>query len=530
MMITEFRYNSGYIQYKDLINGTWINIMSFVELAEDLDLSRYVNVDMDQIVNGIKTFNNSPIVPDPITSQQVTNKGYVDSSLLLKVDKTSKIISGDGLIGGGDLSSDLTINIESANDGILINPDNIQLQTVDNLNGLSSNKPLSSLQGKILNETKIDIDGLNSNISKLHFNTDTLSQLTNIGDVRYSPESKTIEVKVSDAVSLQLGQEMQIRVKNDEVIQINNGQMVYINSAVGANPLAKLASTSNADVAQKTFGMATENIPANGFGAITTEGLVRDINTSAFPEGAMLWLGTNGSVTNIEPVAPVSKISVGMVLRSNASNGIVYVKIRAIERSQKLSDVYAPTLTSGDVLRWNGTAQRFETYNLSNKADLVDGKVMASQLPSYVDDVLEYANFSSFPVTGESGKIYVDLQYNLVYRWSGSIYTEISKSLALGETSNTAFRGDYGQAAYQHANTDGNPHNTVASEIGNTPTGGLSATTVQGAINELDSEKVGKTTKINGYSLNNDINLSKSDVGLSNVDNTSDINKPISTN
>ena len=78
MMITEFRYNSGYIQYKDLINGTWINIMSLVELAEDLNLSRYVNVDMDQIVNGIKTFNNSPIVPDPITSQQVTNKGYPD--------------------------------------------------------------------------------------------------------------------------------------------------------------------------------------------------------------------------------------------------------------------------------------------------------------------------------------------------------------------------------------------------------------------------------------------------------------------
>ena len=166
---------------------------------------------------------------------------------------------------------------------------------------------------------------------------------------------------------------MQTRVKNDESIQINNGQMVYINSAAGANPLAKIASTSNPDVAQKTFGMATENIPANGFGAITTEGLVRDINTSAFPEGSMLWLGTNGSVTNIEPVAPTSKISVGMVLRSNTNNGVVYVKIRAIARNQKLSDVYAPTLTGGDVLRWNNTTLRFEVFNitsaLSNKVD-----------------------------------------------------------------------------------------------------------------------------------------------------------------
>lgn len=223
------------------------------------------------------------------------------------------------------------------------------------------------------NPTKIDLDGLNSNLDKLHFKPDTLVQLANIGDVRYSQESRTLEVKVSDTVSIQLGQEMQTRVKNDEAIQINNGQMVYINSAAGANPLAKLASTTNADIAQRTFGMATENIPANGFGAITTEGLVRDINTSAFPEGAMLWLGTNGSVTNIEPLAPVSKISVGMVLRSNANNGVVYVKIRAIARNQKLSDVYAPTITGGDILRWNSTTLRFETFNitsaLSNKVD-----------------------------------------------------------------------------------------------------------------------------------------------------------------
>ena len=223
------------------------------------------------------------------------------------------------------------------------------------------------------NPTKIDLDGLNSNIDKLHFKADTLVQLANIGDVRYSQESRTLEVKVSDTVSIQLGQEMQTRVKNDEAIQINNGQMVYINSAAGANPLAKLASTTNADIAQRAFGMATENIPANGFGAITTEGLVRDINTSAFQEGAMLWLGANGSVTNIEPTAPTSKISIGMVLRSNANNGVVYVKIRAIARNQKLSDVYAPTLTGGDILRWNSTTLRFEVFNitsaLSNKVD-----------------------------------------------------------------------------------------------------------------------------------------------------------------
>lgn len=75
-----------------------------------------------------------------------------------------------------------------------------------------------------------------------------------------------------------------------------------------------------------------------------------------------------------------------------------------------------------------------------------DGKVPAAQLPSYVDDVLEYDNKAAFPATGEAGKIYVAKDTNLTYRWGGSAYVEISVSLALGETSSTAYAGDKGKA------------------------------------------------------------------------------------
>ncbi|MBQ0073603.1 MAG: hypothetical protein KBT34_05375 [Prevotella sp.] len=74
-----------------------------------------------------------------------------------------------------------------------------------------------------------------------------------------------------------------------------------------------------------------------------------------------------------------------------------------------------------------------------------NGHVPSSQLPSFVDDVLEYANFAAFPSTGEAGKIYVSKDDNLTYRWTGTQYTEISKSLALGETSSTAYAGDKGK-------------------------------------------------------------------------------------
>lgn len=95
------------------------------------------------------------------------------------------------------------------------------------------------------------------------------------------------------------------------------------------------------------------------------------------------------------------------------------------------------------------------------KADLVNGTVPASQLPSYVDDVLEYIALANFPSEGESGKIYVDQTTNKVYRWSGSAYVEISASLALGETSSTAYRGDRGATAYTHSQ-NGDVHVTAA--------------------------------------------------------------------
>jgi hypothetical protein len=101
------------------------------------------------------------------------------------------------------------------------------------------------------------------------------------------------------------------------------------------------------------------------------------------------------------------------------------------------------------------------------------GRVPSSQLPSFVDDVLEFPTLGDFPTTGESGKIYIALDTNVIYRWSGSSYVEISASLVLGETSTTAYRGDRGKIAYDY------------SQIGHLPlTGGTLASS--GSTNTLN--------------------------------------------
>lgn len=132
----------------------------------------------------------------------------------------------------------------------------------------------------------------------------------------------------------------------------------------------------------------------------------------------------------------------GQILKNKADGEAEWGKLSA-------SDVGAiPATEKGSA---NGVASLDET-----------GKVPAAQLPSYVDDVLEFDNQTSFPKNGESGKIYVAKDTNKTYRWSGSAYAEISASLALGETASTAFAGDKGKKAYEHSQAAHAPANAEA--------------------------------------------------------------------
>ncbi len=132
------------------------------------------------------------------------------------------------------------------------------------------------------------------------------------------------------------------------------------------------------------------------------------------------------------------------------------------------SGLKVSTASVGTIISGNITAQVLDTKGAANGIASLDAsaKIPTSQLPSYVDDVVSYTNLAGFPATGETGKIYVADDTNKVYRWSGSAYVEISASLALGTTSATAFRGDYGQTAYSHTSLTNNPHSVTKAQVG----------------------------------------------------------------
>lgn len=160
-----------------------------------------------------------------------------------------------------------------------------------------------------------------------------------------------------------------------------------------------------------------------------------------------------------------------------------------------------------------------------------NGRVPSSQLPSYVDDVLEYADLAHFPATGESGKIYIAEDTNKTYRWSGSVYVEISESLALGETSSTAYAGNKGKAnadaisaIKDGTNIDsfGDVETALASKASTSDLGNKSNLTttdkssVVGAINEVNTVATESITA-----------LSVSGLTLTWLDNVPDAHKAI---
>ena len=129
-----------------------------------------------------------------------------------------------------------------------------------------------------------------------------------------------------------------------------------------------------------------------------------------------------GTYNNVEGASPITVTEELNALVSNGDYWFIGVEI----------PIDAPP---GDAI-WGeivGTlSNQTDLQNVLNlKADLVDGKVPAAQLPSYVDDIIEVANFASLPATGETGKIYLTLDNNKIYRWSGSVYIEIAAENAV---------------------------------------------------------------------------------------------------
>lgn len=411
------------------------------------------NASLNQEVTEIKLQFQTGYYPIPVGLSNYYNKNEVDNLLDLKADVL------------------LLDNYYTKN----------QTYTKDEVDNLFSNETLDTITDRgNSTENPITVGSVKSDFVQL----DTAAINTyEVGKFYWNEQKGTLNVGLYNGVELQLGQEQHSPYAK-AYSTVLNGKLAMYKSSEGGHVIFEPANFTQLLARPDTIiGLATHDILTNEFGYITTSGEVNKIDTSMWGEGDTIYFGSVNVLTNVMPTG--SYFIVGRVNRSHATQGSIFVKPYFVdgnlESKSNKSDSYTAsssttyastkalvdglatkldkgtyTGTASDLVPYNGATQNvnigayyFESsqgfkktggtsnqaltadgnvFDLITKADLIGGKVPSSQLPAYVDDVLEFANLSNFPATGESGKIYVSIDTNKTYRWSGTVYVEISPS------------------------------------------------------------------------------------------------------
>jgi hypothetical protein len=259
---------------------------------------------------------------------------------------------------------------------------------------------------------------------------------------------------------------------------------------------------------------------------LSRQSIIPSGNTASF-DGSIS-IGEKLLVNNIE--FAVSGITSGQTLVYNSSLNKLLptsIDLNASSTLSGMTDVNFTTLVSGDTIVWNSATNKWENNNIvlntdsiintstvtgstttnaldnlnTNKADLVAGKVPTSQLPSYVDDVIEGYYYTSIfyedsghtiTITGETSKIYIDLPTNLTYRWSGSVYIEISSTTLLGTTNRITVTGSTIDIASTYTGQ------TSIDTVGGITTGSWSGTSINDAYISSASTWNAKQNQLNG--------------------------------
>jgi hypothetical protein len=195
--------------------------------------------------------------------------------------------------------------------------------TVTNGSGVAGNPTIDAVSNPIV----AAVTGPISTPTYVDFNAGVVNPPHAEGRVFYDNVNKTLAYyNDSTDVTLNIGQENYVRVRNVSGSTVTNGQVVYITGVDTGLPTVTLA-LANAELTSQLIGVMTETVANNANGYCTEFGVVHNFDTSAFATGSLLYLSatTPGSYTLTAPVSPNYVVPVGIVLVSNAATGSLAV-------------------------------------------------------------------------------------------------------------------------------------------------------------------------------------------------------------
>jgi hypothetical protein len=277
------------------------------------------------------------------------------------IPDSRQVIAGTGMSGGGDLTADRTLNLAdtAVTPGSYTSVD----VTVDQQGrltavangaadvtgpGSSTDEALArynGVTGKLLQNSTVTLNdaGDLANPKTIQLNTSPGTPSHSEGLFYWDSVNKTISMYNDEsAVTLQIGQEMWVRVKNDTAGILGNGKVCYLSGVDGSDLTAALAKADSASTSLSTLGLATHDIGIGSYGYITTSGLVRNINTNLWNPGDLLFLSatTAGDMQTTFPSSPAYQVRLGTVGIKSISSGNFLVSIDIASNNQSVINIF----------------------------------------------------------------------------------------------------------------------------------------------------------------------------------------------
>ena len=177
------------------------------------------------------------------------------------------------------------------------------------------------------------------------------------GRIRWNRTYRTLDLDLGSDVTQQIGQEIYALVKNNTGSTLTAGTAVYASGSSGVNVNVVKAQANSEGASSKTLGVLTEDILNGETGYCTTFGLIHGIDTSAFTEGAALYLSPSvaGGLTSTKPSAPNHMVSMGVCVRSQQNNGVIFVKVINGFELEELHNVSITNPQDGQVLKYQAS-------------------------------------------------------------------------------------------------------------------------------------------------------------------------------
>ncbi len=222
--------------------------------------------------------------------------------------------------------------------------------------------------GKLIQNSTVTIndDGTLGSVNGIEFNTTPSNAPTAIGSMAWDTGDGTPYVVLDTDVSLQLGQENVAKVYNGSGATIAKGKVVAVSGAQGQRPSVVLADADSEPYSAATLGITTEAIANGAEGFVTTFGLVRGIDTSAFTAGNPIWLSqTAGEFTTTKPEAPAHLVFLGWIIKVNASSGEIFVHISNGWELDELHNVLINSPVNGNTLIYDAVTGVWKNASLT---------------------------------------------------------------------------------------------------------------------------------------------------------------------